>query len=106
MTTYVDAKLCPDFAISKSVTGIIHLLNQIIVSYFSKEQPLVETATYNSEFKAARTATKQIMKFRNTLQYLAVNLVGSTYMFGVNKTIVDSSNKPKSRLHKYHIIPS
>ena len=44
MTTYVDANLCHDFVTGKSVTGIIHLLNQTIVEYFSKKQPLVKTA--------------------------------------------------------------
>ena len=106
MTTYVDANLCHDFVTGKSVTGIVHLLNQTIVDYFSKKQPLVETATYGSEFMAARTATEQIMEIRTTLRYLGVNLVGSTYMFGDNKTVVDSSSKPKSRLHKRHVILS
>ena len=88
------------------MTRIVHLLNQTIVDYFSKKQPLVETATYGSEFMAARTATEQIMEIRTTLRYLGVNLVGSTYMFGDNKTVVDSSSKPKSRLHKRHVILS
>ena len=55
---------------------------------------------------AARTVTEQIMEIRTTLRYLGVNLVGPTYMFGDNKTVADSSNKPKSRLHKRHVILS
>ena len=106
MTTYVDANLCHDFVTSKSVTGIIHLLNQTIVDYFSKKQPLVKTATYGSEFMAAKTATEQIMEIRTSLLYLGVNQVGPTYMFRDNKTVIDSSNKPKSRLHKRHVILS
>ena len=106
MTTYVDANLCHDFVTGRSVTGIIHLLNQTIVHYLSKKQPLVETATYGSEYMAARTATEQIMDLRNTLRYLGVNLVGPTYMFGDNKTVVDSSCKPKSKLHKRHVLLS
>ena len=106
MTTYVDANLCHDFVTGRSVTGIIHLLNQTIVHYLSKKQPLVETATYGSEYMAARIATEQIMDLRNTLRYLGVNLVGPTYMFGDNKTVVDSSSKPKSKLHKRHVLLS
>ena len=33
MTTYVDANLCHDFVTGRSVTGIIHLLNQTIVNF-------------------------------------------------------------------------
>ena len=52
------------------------------------------------------TATEQIMEIQTTLRYLGVNLVGPTYMFGDNETVIDSSNKPKSRLHKRHVILS
>ena len=106
MTTYVDANLCHDLVTGRSVTDIIHLLNQTIVHYLSKKQPIVETATYGSEYMAARIATEQIMDLRNILRYLGVNLVGPTYMFGDNKTVVDSSCKPKSKLHKRHVLLS
>ena len=106
MTTYVDANLCDDFVTGKSLTVIVHLLNQTIVDYFSKKQPLVKTATYGSEFMTARTTTEQIMEIRTTLRYLGVNLVGSTYMFGDNKTVVDSSSNPKLMLHNRHVILS
>ncbi len=106
MTTYVDANLCHDYITGKSVTGIIHLLNQSIVDYYSKKQPLAETATYGSEYMVARTATEQVMGIRSMFRYLGVNLVGATYMFDDNKTVIDSSMKPKSRLHKRHVLLS
>jgi len=106
LTTYVDANLCHDFITGRSVTGIIHLLNQTILDYLSKKQPLVETATYGSEYMVARIASEQIMDLCNTLRYLGVSLVRPTYMFGDNKTVVDSSSKPKSKLHKPHVLLS
>ena len=33
MTTYIDANLCHDVILGKSVTGIIHLLNQFFIDY-------------------------------------------------------------------------
>ena len=106
ITTYVDANLCHDMTTGKSVTGIIHLLNQTVIDYYTKKQPVVETATYGSEFMAARTATEQIMDLRTTLRYLGVHIHGPTYMFGDNKTVVDSASTPKARLHKRHVILS
>ena len=70
----------------------MHLLNQTPIDSFTKKQPAVETATYGSEFMAARVATEQIMELRTYLRYLGVELTGGTYMFGDNKTVVDSSN--------------
>ena len=90
----------------RSVTGVLHLLNQSIIDYYTKKQPRVETATYGSEYMAARTATEQIMDLRTALRYLGVNISGPTYMFGDNSTVVNSSSTPKARLHKRHVILS
>jgi hypothetical protein len=106
MTTYVDANLMHDMTTGRSVTGIIHLLNQTPIDFYSKKQATVETATYGSEFVAGRTATEQIIDWRVSLRYLGVPIIGATYLFGDNKTVVDSSMNIASRLHKRHVILS
>ena len=106
LTSYVDANLCHDMLSGKSVTGVLHFLNKTPIHYFSKKQPIVETATYGSEYMAARLAVEQIMEFRTTLRYLGVNLIGPTILFGDNKSVVDSSSIPQSRLHKRHVLLS
>ena len=106
MTTYVDANLCHDLTTGRAVTGILHLLNQTPTDFYTKKQATVETATYGSEYVAARTATEQIIDLRLSLRYLGVNLTGGTYMFGDNRTVVDSSMSVASRLHKRHIMLS
>ena len=101
-TTYVDANLYHDMITGRSVTGIIHLLNQTTVDWYSRKQATVETATYGSEFVAARTATDQILDLRLTLRYLGVPIRDVSYMFGDNKSVVDSSIIPHAKLHKRH----
>ena len=66
-TTWVDANLYHDFITGRSVTGIVHVLNQTMINFFSKKQNTVETSTYGSEFVAGRTATEQIIDLRLTL---------------------------------------
>ena len=61
MTTFVDANLYHCKVTGKAATGILHLLNQTPIEWYSKKQPTVETATYGSEFVAARIATEQII---------------------------------------------
>jgi len=51
----LDANLMNDMTTRKSVTGILHLLNKTPIDWYSKKQPTVETATFGSEFVAART---------------------------------------------------
>ena len=52
-TTYKNANHFHDFVTGRAVTGILHLLNQTPIDWFSKRQATVETATYRSEFVAA-----------------------------------------------------
>ena len=52
---YVDANLLHDLATGKAVTGILHFLNKTPVDWFSKLQSTVETATFGSEYSAAKT---------------------------------------------------
>ena len=67
LITYVDANLLHDYITGHSCTGVLHLLNQTPIEWFSKQQKLVQTATFGSEFVAAKQATEQIIDLCNTL---------------------------------------
>ena len=102
MSSYVDANLYHDLVSGRSVTGILHKLNQTPIDWYSKLQATVETATFGSEFVATRTCTEQIIDLRLTLRYLGVPVKGSSMMFGDNKAVVDSSSTPHYNLRKRH----
>jgi hypothetical protein len=106
LTHYVDANLYHDVLSGKAVTGILHFINKTPIDWFSKKQTTVETATYGSEFVAARTCVEQAMDLRHTLRYLGVPIRGKSYIFGDNKTVVDSSMHPNAKLHKRHTMLS
>ena len=86
----------------RSVTGILHLINKTPFEWYSKKQATVETATYGSEFVAARHATEQIIDHRISLRYLGVPIREHTYMFGDNESVVGSGSKVDAKLHKRH----
>jgi hypothetical protein len=102
LTHYVDANLYHDMITGRSVTGILHLANKTPIDWYSKKQATVETATYGSEFIAARICVDQSIDLRNTLRYLGVPVRKKAYMFGDNKSVVDSSTIPHAKLHKRH----
>ena len=56
-----------DLATGKAVTAVLHFLNQTPIDAYTKRQSSVETATYGSEFVAARTAVDQIIDICTTL---------------------------------------
>ena len=101
-TTYVDANLYHDLLTGRSVSGILHLMNQTPFEYYTKKQNSVATATYGSEFMAARIACNQIVENRMMFRYLGVPLAEKVYLFGNNKSVVDSSIIPHGKLHKRH----
>ena len=102
MSTFVDANLMHCKVTGKSATGILHLINQTPVDWFSKKQATVETATYGSEFVAARTATEQVIDLRYTLRSMGVPIEAYTWLLGDNKSVVTSSTIPQSTLSKRH----
>jgi hypothetical protein len=102
LTHYVDANLMHDTISGRSVTGILHMINKTPLDWYSKKQATVETATYGSEFVAARICVEQIIDLRNTLRYLGVPIRSKSYMFGDNKSVVDSSMQVYAKLHKRH----
>jgi hypothetical protein len=101
-TTYVDANLYHDVLTGRAVTGVLHLLNGTPIEWYSKRQATVETATYGSEFVAARIATEQVIDLRTTLRYLGVPIRPVSYRFGDNQSVVTSSTIPHSALSKRH----
>ena len=101
-TSYVDANLYHDLISGKSVTGILHFFNKTPIDWYTKLQSTVETATFGSEYIAARTCTEQIIDLRLTLRYLGVPVEGPSYMFGDNETVVNTASAPHGKLHKRH----
>ena len=102
LTTYVDANLYHDWSTGRAVTGVLHFVNQTPFEWFTKKQATVETATYGSEFVAAKIAVEQIMASRVTLRYLGVPVHGATYMFGDNGSVCTNATLPHSPLKKRH----
>jgi hypothetical protein len=79
------------------------MFNKTPIDWYSKKQSTIETATYRSEFMAARTATEQIISNRTALRYLGIPIHGPSFLFGDNRSVVDSSSIPQSKLSKRHV---
>ena len=102
ITVFADANLYHDYVTGRSVTGLLMMLNKTPIDWFSKKQNTVETATYGSEFVAARIGTEKIIEMRYMLRMLGVPLDGPSYMFGDNLAVINSSSIPDDTLKKRH----
>jgi len=58
--------------------------------------------TIGSEFIAAQVCADQSIDLKITLHYLGVPVRKKAYMFGDNKSVMDSSTISHSKLHKQH----
>jgi hypothetical protein len=100
MTVYVDADHAHDLVSSRSITGILVMLNNTLVRWVSKRQKTVETSTYGSELVASRIATELILEVRYILRSLGVVLDGPTLMLGDNMSVILNTCVPSSVLKK------
>jgi len=100
LTSFIDANLMHDLITGRSVSGIWHMLNKTPIEWFCKRQNQVETATYGSEFMAMRIGIEQIIELRYMLRMLGVPVVGPSWAFGDNMSVVMSSTIPSSTLKK------
>ena len=102
ITGYVDADHAHDLVTRRSVTGVLLLLNNTQIKWYSKRQNTVETSTYGSELVAARIATELIMEMRYKLRMLGVPILGSAALCGDNQSVVINTTVPSSVLKKKH----
>ena len=102
VTVYVDANLMFCKSTGRLCTGFLILLNNTPVHWFCKLQATVESATYGSEFMAARIAVQHIIDIRTTLRYMGIPLDGPAWLFGDNQSVISSSTIPSSVLKKRH----
>jgi hypothetical protein len=102
LTHFVDASLYHDWITGRSITGILSLVNQTPIDWYSKKHSTVETATYGSEFIASPICVDRAVDLCNTLRYLGVPICHEDVMFGDNESVVNSSMRLDAKLHKRH----
>jgi hypothetical protein len=91
LTHYVDANLYHNWIMGRSVTGILSLINQMPINWYSKKQATVETAMYGLEFIATRICVDRAVNLQMTLHYLGIPIRSRDVMFGNNESVVNSS---------------
>jgi hypothetical protein len=84
--------------------GAIFEVQGTIIGHFSRRQTTVEMATYASEFVAARAALDEGLAIQYELRMLGAPIDGPKWMFGDNKSMIDSASEPAGRLQKRHLI--
>ena len=102
VTCYVDADHARDKVTCRSVTGILLLVNNTPLIWYTKRQKTVESSTYGSELVAARIGVEMVMEVRYKIRMLGMRLEGTSLMVGDNMSVVLNTTIPSSMLKKKH----
>ena len=102
LTVIYDASHAPCLLTRRSVTGIVLMINNMILKCTSKRQNTVETSTYGAEMVAGRLAVEQVMGLRYKLRMLGVPVREASTLLGDNQIVITSCSLPSSNLKKKH----
>jgi hypothetical protein len=86
-------------------TGFIIFLNcDAPIDWYSKKQnTVVQSSTFGSEFVAMRVAVEPIAALSSKLvRMFGIPIDGPTNVLGVNDSVVKSASRVEARLHKKH----
>ena len=100
VTTWIDSGLHHCRVTGKASTGMVQFVNQTPVDWGAWHQSTVETATYSSEFVAARMGVDKTIDLQYTLCAMGVPLEEPSWMLGDNQSVVTSSTIPHSTMSK------
>lgn len=78
LSGYVDADLAGDPDNRRSTSGYVILLGGGVISWGSRQQPVVAASTADSEYMAAFEGTKEVLYLRQLLGELGFSQKGST----------------------------
>jgi hypothetical protein len=105
-SAWFDANLQHDLVTGRSAMGSFHMVQGTPIHSSSKRQNTVETATNATEFIAGQTCLDEAVAIRYELRMLGAPLDGPMWMFGDNKSMINSSSEPSGRRAKRHLILS
>ena len=89
------------------MTGRCTFYNKTPIDWYCKQQSTSETATYGAEFLSGRKCCENIIiDHQAYLRYLGKPVGEIDYVWGDNKSMIDSSTVPEAKLHKRHNILS
>src|SRR5271170_2523603 len=101
---YSDADWAGDVDTRRSTTGYIVMLNNSVIVWKSRRQPMVTLSTMESEYMALTEATKELKWIRTLLAELGYSNDSSpTTLFSDNQSTISLAKNPISHTRAKHI---
>ena len=102
VTCFVDADHAGNLVTRRSHSGILIMLQNAPILWYSRRQNTVETSSFGSEFVAMRIAKEMIVAIRYKLRMFGVPVVAPANLLCDNCGVVKKTSLPSSVLSKRH----
>ena len=93
MTVFIDSDHAGNVVMRQSHMGILLMLNNSPIIWYSKRQNTSESSTFGSEFIAGWTGTEMIKALRMKLRWFGIPLDGPEDIYMDNRSVVNSCIK-------------
>jgi hypothetical protein len=100
MRLFVDSDHAGDKFTRRSSTGFFIYLNMAPIVWFPKRQPTVESSVFRAEFVAMKNGIETCCGLRYKLIMMGVALIGPTFVYWDNMSVVHNTQWPESVLKK------
>jgi len=106
----VDSDHAGDKVTRRSRSGYFIWVNMALIMWFSKRQPTVESSVFGAEFVAMKQGMEALRGLRYKLRMMGVPILGPSYIYGDNMSVIYNTSRPESTLKKknnsicYHAI--
>jgi hypothetical protein len=97
---FVDSDHAGEQFTRRSRTGFVIYLHMAPIMWFSKRQPTVESSVFGAEFVAMKNDIETFRGLRYKLIMMGVALIGHTFVYGDNMSVVHNTQWPEAVLKK------
>jgi len=102
LTVFKDASHATCLDTRRIVTGILILLGDAPIFFYSKRQNTVESSTYGSELVAMRVAVENLLGLRYKLRMMGMDVEKCSTLLGGNSSVIVNTQLPSSSIKKKH----
>ena len=96
----MDSDRAGEKSTRRSRTGYLIYMNNALITWFSKRQPTVECSVFGAEFVAMKHVMEALRGLRYKLRMMGVPIVGPSFVFGDNQSVIFNTSRPQSTLKK------
>ena len=90
----VDSEHAGDKNTWRSRTGYFIWLNQALIGWLSKQQPMIDSAVFGTEFVVLNNVMKSLQGTRYKLRIMGVHINGHLLVQGDNMSVIFNLTRP------------